>query len=220
VSVDYAITNGDADNGSDYTGPMTGTVTWGDGDANPKWLEYEITDDGSGEPDEFFELTLSNPGGGGIGTNSVLRVNILDGTGSNSAPNSVAGTSQTVGSGQSVTLDGNASNDPDGDSLTYAWSQTMGPTVTLTNASSASASFRAPSVGSDTLLQFQLEVIDPHGLTDASTATVTVSADASGEPSGGGSVDFWTLLGLAALLVFSRRDASLLSFVRDPVPSK
>jgi len=220
VSVDYAITGGDADNGADYTGPMTGTVSWGDGDANPKWLEYEITDDGSGETDEFFELTLSNPGGGSIGTNSVLRIDILDGTGSNSAPNSVAGASQTVAGGRTVTLDGNASNDPDGDSLTYAWSQTMGPTITLSNASSASASFRAPSVGSDTLLQFQLEVIDPHGLTDTSTATVTVSADSSGEPSGGGSVDFWTLLGLVALFAFSRRDASLLSFVRDPVPSK
>jgi MYXO-CTERM domain-containing protein len=220
LSVDYAITNGDAGNGSDYSGSTTGTVAWGDGDANPKWLEYEIVDDGSGEADEFFELTLSNPIGGSIGTNSLLRIDILDGTGSNSAPNSVAGASQSVASGQTVTLDGSASNDPDGDSLTYAWSQTLGPTVTLSNAGAASANFTAPNVRSDTLLQFQLEVIDPNGLVDVSTATVTVAAASSGESSGGGSVGLWMLLGLAALLLFSRRDASLLSSVRDPGQSK
>jgi len=220
MSVDYAITGGNAGNGSDYNGPATGTISWPDGDANPRWLEYEITDDGSGETDEFFELTLSSPSGGSVGTNSVLRVNILDGTGSNSAPNSVAGASQTVASGRTVTLDGNASNDPDGDSLTYSWSQTMGPAVTLSDANSAAASFIAPSVRSDTLLQFQLEVIDPSGLVDASTATVTVSAGSGGESSGGGSVGLWTLLGLVALIVFSRMDASLLSFVHDPGRSK
>jgi choice-of-anchor B domain-containing protein len=214
MSVDYAITLGDASNGSDYTGPASGTVTWDDGDANPRWIEYEILDDGSGEADEFFELTLSNPSGGGIGTNPLLRIDVLDGTGSNSAPNSVAGSSQTVTAGGNVTLNGAGSNDPEGDVLTYAWSQTVGPTVTLSNANSASATFTAPSVGSDTLLQFRLEVFDPSGLTDASTATVTVSAG------GGGSADLWVLAGLIALVFFSRKDASSLSFVRDPVPSK
>jgi choice-of-anchor B domain-containing protein len=220
LSVDYAVTGGNAGNGFDYTGPTAGTVNWGDGDANPRWVEFEIIDDGSGETDEFIELTLSNPSAGGVGTNSVLRIDILDGSGSNSAPNSVAGSSQTVASGRTVTLDGSASNDPDGDSLTYAWSQTMGPAVVLSNADSASASFTAPNVGSDTLLQFQLEVFDPHGRTDASTATVTVSTASGGESSGGGSVGLWTLLGLVALFVFSRRDAFLLSFVRDPARSK
>ena len=220
MSVDYAISNGDAGNGTDYSGPTTGTVSWADGDANPKWLEYEIVDDGSGESDEFFEITLSNPLGGSVGTNPVLRIDILDGTGSNSAPNSVAGASQTVAGGQPVTLDGSASNDPDGDSLTYAWSQTLGPTVTLSNADTATASFTTPSVRSDVLLQFQLAVIDPNGMVDNSTATVTVASASSGGSGGVGSVELWALLGLAALFLFNRRDAFLLSFVRDPVRSK
>jgi len=209
VSVGYEITGGDASNGSDYSGPATGTVNWDDGDANPKWFEYTISDDGSGEADEFFELTLSNAVGASIGTNSVLRVNILDGTGSNSAPNSVAGSSQTVSSGATVTLNGSGSNDPDGDTLTYAWSQTMGTTVTLTNASSATARFTAPNVSSDALLRFQLEVSDSRGLMDTSTATVTVAASSSGGSSGGGTISLWMLIGLAGLLIFSRKDASL-----------
>ena len=158
--------------------------------------------------------------GGNLGTNPILRIDILDGTGSNNAPNSVAGASQTVAGGQSVTLDGSASNDPDGDSLTYAWLQTLGPTVTLSNANAASATFTAPSVTSDTVLQFRLEVIDPNGMTDRSTTAVTVAAASSGGSGGGGSVELWTLLVLVALLALSRRDASLLSFVRDPVRSK
>jgi choice-of-anchor B domain-containing protein len=220
LSVDYAISGGDANNGSDYAGPANGTLSWDDGDANPKWIEYSISDDGSGESDEFFELTLSNPSSGSIGSKPIVRVDILDGTGSNRAPNSVAGASQTVNGGATVTLDGSGSNDPDGDALTYAWSQTMGSPVTLSNANTATTSFTAPNVSSDTMLRFQLEVADSNGLMDASTANVTVSANSGGEPSGGGSADIWMLFGLMALVIFSRKDASLLLSVRDQGLSK
>ncbi|MCH9693942.1 MAG: choice-of-anchor B family protein [Gammaproteobacteria bacterium] len=215
LSVDYAISGGDAGNGSDYVGPASGTITWPDGDANPRWIEYTITDDGSGEANEFFEVSLSNAAGGSIGGRSSLRVDILDGTGVNSAPNSVAGNNQTVSSGASVTLNGSASNDPDGDSLTYAWTQTMGTTVTLSGASSASASFTAPSVTSDDLLRFDLTVTDPGGQTDTSTASVTVSANAGGGNAGGGGgggtlhlLAVFALLLLSARAAVTRKDAS------------
>lgn len=208
LSVDYEVRSGDAINGSDYTGPATGTISWADGDANPKWIEYLISDDGSGEADEYFELSLNNPAGGSVVANSVLRVDILDGTGSNSSPNSVAGSSQTVNAGATVTLDGSASNDPDGDALTFAWTQTMGTAVSLSNANSATANFTAPSVSSDTLLRFQLEVSDTHGLVDTSTASVTISTGTRNEPSGGGAFGLWALMALAGLIAFSRKDAS------------
>ncbi len=212
-SVDFNIVNGDASNGSDYTGASTGTLSWSDGDARPKWIEYSVADDGSSEPTEFFELELSNAVGGGIGSNSNLRVNIFDAAGSNSAPNSVAGASQTVGSGVAVSLDGSGSNDPEGDSLTYAWTQIQGTAVTLSNANSAAASFTAPSVSSDTLLRFQLEVSDARGLSDAATTNVTVTAPVvggggAGGGSGGGSISLWALLSLIGISLLSRKGAS------------
>ncbi len=209
LSVDYNVVSGDATNGTDYSGASSGTINWADGDADPKSIEFAINDDGTGESDEFFELQLSNAAGGSLGANSNLRVEILDGTGSNRAPNSVAGSSQTVNLGAVVTLNGSASNDPDGDSLTYAWSQLAGPAVTLRNASTASASFTAPSVTSDTLLRFQLQVADERGLSDTSTANITISSGSGGGlgSSGGGVFDLLAILALLGLSVIRRTDA-------------
>lgn len=220
VTVDYNITAGDASSGSDYTGAASGTLSWSNGDATPKWIEYSIVDDGSGENDEFFEITLSNVSAGTIGANGVLRVTIVDGSGVNNPPNAVAGGSQTVSIGTIVTLNGSASNDPDGDQLTYAWSQTAGPSVTLANTNSASATFTAPSVASDTLLRFELSVSDTSGLVDTSIANVTVttgSTNAGGGGGGGGAFSLLLLLGLLSLQLFTRKGVSLQSFARDRV---
>ncbi len=203
ASVDYDVTDGDASAGQDYSGPATGTLTWADGDADPKWIEYAIADDGSGEADEFFTVTLSNTSGAALGASTQLRVDILDAFGVNQAPNAVAGPSQNAAPGDNVTLDGSQSNDPDNDSLRFAWTQTTGPGVTLSNANTDTASFTAPNVSSDTLLRFQLQVSDPGGLTDTGTASVTVIANAtapSSGGSGGGPMSFVLLcaLGLAA----------------------
>ena len=132
---------------------------------------------------------------------SELRIDILDGTGTNAAPNAVAGSGQQVPGGTLVTLNGSGSNDPDGDTLTYSWSQTLGPTVTLSDTSVAQPTFTAPTVSSDTLLQFQLTVSDPNGLTDSATASVTVAANAPAPSGGGGgALSLWLL----ALLLLER----------------
>jgi K319L-like, PKD domain len=66
-----------------------------------------------------------------------------------------------------VTLDGSASFDADGDALTYAWSQTAGPAVTLVDPTTAQPAFLAPLLGSaGATLTFQLTVSD--GLASAS----------------------------------------------------
>jgi choice-of-anchor B domain-containing protein len=210
MSVDYNVNPGDATSGSDFAGPANGSISWADGDADPKWIEYTISDDATAESIEFFEVALSNISGGSIGNNTTLRVNIVDGDGSNSAPNSVAGASQTVAGGATVTLDGSGSNDPEGNTLTYAWSQTLGPNVSISNPSSATASFVAPTVNSDTLMRFQLQVTDISGLVDTSIATVTVSTNSIGfNGGGGGTIGLWVILGLGLLGIcrLSRRDA-------------
>jgi len=92
----------------------------------------------------------------------------------NQEPVADAGVDQAVSAGSMVTLDGSASQDPDGSISTYQWTQIGGQTVALENADTASASFYAPDVSSSETLTFQIEVIDPYGLSAVATCQVTV----------------------------------------------
>ena len=102
---------------------------------------------------------------------------LIEGT-VNQAPTADAGPDQTVASGASVNLDGTGSSDPDGDTLTYDWTQASGPAVTLSGANTATPSFTAPA-GPATLV-FENEVCDSEPLCD--TDSVTVNSFALGEP--------------------------------------
>jgi hypothetical protein len=92
----------------------------------------------------------------------------------NQAPTADAGVDQNVVSGAVVSLDGTQSSDPDADQLSYDWTQTSGPTVTLANADQATASFTAPDGPAS--LVFQLTVCDPESLCDTDAVTITVAA--------------------------------------------
>ena len=79
----------------------------------------------------------------------------------NTAPTANAGPDQNVNEGVLVTLNGSNSSDPDGTIGTFAWTQTAGPSVTLSNAAAQQPTFTAPSAGPVGLtLQFQLQVTD------------------------------------------------------------
>ena len=94
-----------------------------------------------------------------------------------SAPTAIAGVYQSVDENTLVTLGGAGSYDPEGEAVTYAWSQVSGPSVTLIGANRASTTFTAPDIAESTTLLFMLEVCDeadPTSLCGADWVTVTV----------------------------------------------
>jgi hypothetical protein len=99
------------------------------------------------------------------------------------APMADAGDDQTVEEDDTVDLDGTGSSDPDGDDLTYAWTQTAGPDVgSLTDGDTATPEFEAPSVSDDTVVTFELTVTDIAGNSDTDTVNVTVEDDSDPAP--------------------------------------
>jgi hypothetical protein len=90
-----------------------------------------------------------------------------------------AGAPQTVPSGSVVTLNGTASRDTNTppQPLTFLWTQTSGPAVTITNATTTLASFTAPFVPAaspPSVFGFLLTVRDGTlGATAATTVTVS-----------------------------------------------
>ena len=118
-----------------------------------------------------FELTVDD--GEASDTDTVV-VNVNEPVVENQPPVADAGPDQTVDSEQAgVSLDGSGSTDPDGDPITYSWTQTSGPAVSLSGANTATPSFDAP-VGPATL-EFELEVCDAEPLCDTDTVVVNVN---------------------------------------------
>ena len=91
----------------------------------------------------------------------------------NDGPTVDAGPDQTVNEGDAVSLAGSGV-DPEGESLTYTWVQTGGPSVTLDDPNSSTPSFAAPEGLSNSDITFELQVSDGTN-TSADTVTITVN---------------------------------------------
>jgi surface protein len=94
----------------------------------------------------------------------------------NSSPVANAGPDQTVDAGVTVTLDGSSSSDADGHSLSYAWTQISGTSVTLSSSTASQPTFTAPRAASTTTLIFSLVVTDTESA-DSSADTVTITVN-------------------------------------------
>jgi len=115
-----------------------------------------------------FDLTVGAGPSEGSDTVTVRVENV------NHPPVADAGADQARDEGRPVTLDGTGSADPDGDPLTYAWTQASGSPVTLSDPGSASPSFTAPFVeAGGEALAFTLVVGD--GLANSGPDQVTVT---------------------------------------------
>jgi hypothetical protein len=73
-----------------------------------------------------------------------------------------------------ITLNGSGSYDPLGETLTYSWTQISGPTVVITNPTSAIATF--PGLAGQTY-SFRLTVKNTDGLMGTATTTVSILAN-------------------------------------------
>ena len=92
----------------------------------------------------------------------------------NVAPVANAGTAQSQVVGATVTLNGAASSDANGDQLTYAWTLTSKPTgssAALMNPTSATPSFTADVAGA-----YVVSLVVNDGSLNSNAATVTVTA--------------------------------------------
>lgn len=94
----------------------------------------------------------------------------------NSPPTANAGPDQSgIEPLRTVTLDGSGSADSDGTVASYLWTQTSGPTVTLSSTTAQKPTFPAPLASSDTTYIFSLVVTDNLGSnSSADSVSITV----------------------------------------------
>ncbi|MCU7920110.1 MAG: Ig-like domain-containing protein [Candidatus Thiodiazotropha sp. (ex Epidulcina cf. delphinae)] len=131
----------------------------------------------------LLSLVLSGCGGGSDTADSSTNSTDEDTTpeetppaeeGANRQPSARISASQGAVSGETVTLDGSASSDPDGDALSYLWTQTQGDAISLGGSANPTLSFIAPTVAQPTTFTFQLSVNDGD-LTDSASIAIQVS---------------------------------------------
>lgn len=108
----------------------------------------------------------------------------IEGDPANTRPVANAGLDQTVLRGQAVALDGSASTDADGDSLTYRWRLVSVPTNSV--AVLSSTSHVMPSMVVDRAGDYVIELIVNDGQLDSAADTVRISTLNSGPQANAG----------------------------------
>ncbi len=117
-----------------------------------------------------FRLTVTDAAGVSDADTCVVWVNSVNGP-----PVAHAGGDRSVEESEEVSLDGSGSYDPDGDVLTWSWTQEGGMSVELSDPAVSSPTFTAPNVGMEgSTLDFRLVVTDTEGLSDQDRCLITV----------------------------------------------
>ncbi len=197
LSVTYTTSPTSATSDEDFQS-LDGTLTWQDGDNSPKALSLNILNDDNSESDESFNLTLLAIGDTQLAENSVLAITIRD-EDSNTAPEITIKENFEVNTSQTAQLTSSAT-DVESDELTYLWTQTSGPNVSINNNTLMNASFVAPPQAAT--LEFKVSVSDIRGAVSEKTVTVSVKATIQPEPpksSSGGHIGILLLIFLSVV---------------------
>ena len=119
-----------------------------------------------------YEFALEvNDGMGGIGTDAIL-VTVVTG---NLEPVADAGIDRNVLSGSTVTLDGSASFDPNGDQITYTWSFSSLPQgSTISDPDLSDTASVTPSFLPDVTGTYVLNLVVNDGASNSTADTVTI----------------------------------------------
>jgi alpha-tubulin suppressor-like RCC1 family protein len=175
LPVNTAILNGSASSNpgggtltyawTQVSGPSTSTITTASG--------VSTTVTGLVQGVYTYQLTVTN--GGGISATATVTVTVNAASTTPVTPVANAGTAITITLPvNTATLDGSASSDPGGGTLTYAWTQVSGPsTSTITSASGVTTTVTGLVQGEYT---YQLTVTNSGGVSANATVTVTVNA--------------------------------------------
>ncbi len=123
-----------------------------------------------------FQLTVRDSGGLSDSTSVNMQISPSEPPPpTNHQPSVQITAPQSATSGETVTLDGSGSSDPDGDTLSYLWMKTAGPEIMLSNTTGSSLSFVAPSVAQSQQIGFHLTVRDSSGLSSSSNVSMQIS---------------------------------------------
>ena len=117
-----------------------------------------VTDRHNATAADTVTVTVTDVPANATRTTSTRDIQPAD-TSNNSPPAVDAGPDRTVPEGDTVTLNGTAS-DPDGDTLTYLWSHDSALNITLAGADALSTTFIAPQVNSTNTVVITLTVSD------------------------------------------------------------
>ena len=117
--------------------------------------------------------------GQGIGVGAIAGTQNVVSEGGGAAtqsmpPQADAGANRTATERTSLTLSAENSSMPDGEGLSYSWTQTGGPAVTLADDETASPTFTTPGVETATAITFEVTVTNSDGATDTDSVTIIV----------------------------------------------
>lgn len=117
----------------------------------------------------------------------------------NQRPTADAGINQTVSPVETITLNGTGNDTDIGQTIGYEWIPPSG--ITLSNNLTSNPTFTAPSVTTDTNLEFKLIVNDGYYESEADTVIITIKAPTTATDINTKNIPIFSPLGLLLLLI-------------------